>query len=55
MSEEQAIRDAMEAWSERGIDGLLELVAPDVEWHAPPGFTGGRGVARPRRGRAGAA
>jgi len=41
MSEEQAIRDAIEAWSERGVDGLLEVVAPDVEWHAPPGFLEG--------------
>ena len=41
MNEEQAIRAAMDAWSDRGIDGLLELVAPDVEWHAPPGFTEG--------------
>jgi hypothetical protein len=41
MSEEQAIRDAMEAWGERGVDGLLELVSPDVEWHAPPGFLEG--------------
>jgi hypothetical protein len=41
MSEEQAIRDAMAAWSDRGVDGLLEVVAPDVEWHAPPGFLEG--------------
>jgi hypothetical protein len=41
MSEEEAIRGAIEAWSERGIEGLLEVLAPDVEWHAPPGFTEG--------------
>ena len=41
MSEEQAIRRAIEAWSERGVEGLLEVLAPDVEWHAPPGFTEG--------------
>jgi hypothetical protein len=41
MSEEKLIRDAIEAWKERGIEGLLDLVAPDVEWHAPPGFIEG--------------
>jgi SnoaL-like protein len=41
MSDEDVILGAIEAWKEHGIEGLLEIVDPDVEWHAPPGFMEG--------------
>ena len=40
MNEEQAVQRALGAWN-RGIDAFIEVLAPDVEWHAPPGFPEG--------------
>ena len=37
MNDEQAIRTAVEAWN-KGVDEFVDLLAPDVEFHAPPGF-----------------
>ena len=41
MTDREAIDAAVAAWNERGPDGFLEFMAPDVEWHAPPGFLEG--------------
>jgi ketosteroid isomerase-like protein len=40
MDEEAAVQRALAAWNE-GIDAFIEVLAPDVEWHAPPGFPEG--------------
>jgi hypothetical protein len=40
MTEEQAVRRALDAWNQ-GMDAFVEVLAPDVEWHAPPGFPEG--------------
>jgi hypothetical protein len=40
MTEEEAVQRVLAAWNE-GIDTFLEVLAPDVEWHAPPGFPEG--------------
>jgi hypothetical protein len=41
MSDEDAIRSAIDAWNAGGVDAFLEHVTPDVEWHPPPGFPEG--------------
>jgi hypothetical protein len=41
MNERETIDAAIAAWNERGVDAFLEFIAPDVEWHAPPGFLEG--------------
>ena len=41
MTDEEAIQAAVAAWNEAGVDAFLEFMAPDVEWHAPPGFLEG--------------
>ena len=41
MNDREAIDAATAAWNERGTDAFLEFMAPDVEWHAPPGFLEG--------------
>jgi ketosteroid isomerase-like protein len=38
MTYEREARAAVGSWNERGIDGFLEHVAPDVVWHAPPEY-----------------
>ena len=40
MNDEQVIQTAVEAWN-KGVDEFVELLAPDVEFHAPPGFPDG--------------
>ncbi len=40
MNEEQAIQAAVEAWN-TGVDEFVALLAPDVEFHAPPNFPDG--------------
>ncbi len=40
MNEEQAIQAAVEAWNQ-GVDEFVALLAPDVEFHAPPNFPDG--------------
>ena len=40
-TDEEAIQAAITAWNESGPDAFLEFMAPDVEWHAPPGFLEG--------------
>jgi ketosteroid isomerase-like protein len=42
VTEEEHLRRSLEDWNERGIDGLLEHLAPDVEWHAPPDYPDGQ-------------
>jgi ketosteroid isomerase-like protein len=54
MSQEnvEAVKDAMKAFNERDIDGLLEFVDPEVEWRPPaelPGSTVYRGRAGVRQ------
>jgi ketosteroid isomerase-like protein len=41
MSERELIDAAMAAWNEGGPDAFLQLLPPDIEWHAPPGFLQG--------------
>jgi ketosteroid isomerase-like protein len=41
MSDEGAIRGAIDAWNERGVDAFLEHVSPDIEWRPPAGFPQG--------------
>jgi hypothetical protein len=41
MNERNLIEAAMAAWNEGGPDAFMELLPPDVEWHAPPGFLQG--------------
>ena len=41
MKEEEVIHAAFAAWNEGGFDAVLEYLAPDVEWHAPPGYPEG--------------
>lgn len=40
MNDEHAIRTAVKAWN-TGVDEFVELLAADVEFHAPPGFPDG--------------
>ncbi len=40
MSEEEAVQRALAAWNS-GIDAFIEVLSPDIEWHAPPGFPEG--------------
>jgi ketosteroid isomerase-like protein len=35
LTDEEIIRRSQAAWNERGLDGFLEYLAPDVTWHAP--------------------
>lgn len=41
MQDEEVIRAAFGAWNEGGFDAFLDYLAPDVEWHAPPGYPEG--------------
>ena len=41
MKEEEVVRAAFAAWNDGGFDALLEYLAPDVEWHAPPDYPEG--------------
>lgn len=41
MKEEEVIHAAFVAWNEGGFNAFLEYLAPDVEWHAPPGYPEG--------------
>ena len=41
MNDRETIDAAIAAWNEDGVDGFMEFMAPDVEWHAPPGFLEG--------------
>jgi hypothetical protein len=38
--EEETVQRMLTAWNS-GIDAFVEMLAPDVEWHAPPGFPEG--------------
>ena len=41
MSDEEAIRTAVAAWNEGGVDAFLQHVSPGIEWRHPPGFPQG--------------
>jgi hypothetical protein len=40
MGEEESIQAAIAAWN-KSVDDFVALLAPDVEFHAPPGFPDG--------------
>jgi hypothetical protein len=41
VSDEAALRKAIDAWNTGGVDAFMEHVTADVEWHPPPGFLEG--------------
>jgi len=41
VKDEEVIHAAFGAWNEGGFEAFLEYLAPDVEWHPPPGYPEG--------------
>jgi len=41
MTDEEVIRATYDAFNQDGIDSLLDFLAPDVVWHAPPDYPEG--------------